>query len=448
MRKSIILIILLAISRIAVSQTQLDEYLAIGLKENLALKQKNISLEKSMIALKQARSYFLPSLNLVGNYITADGGRTISFPAGDLLNPVYSTLNQLTSSQNFPLVKNADVQFLPTNFYDARVHLTYPLLDANIHYNKSIRKQEIGLREYEVEIYKQELIKDIRQAYYSYCSSMDAIAVYNTAQDLVNQNLRVNQSLYRNGKSLKANVVRAESESENINFKIIEAKNASLSAKYYFNFLLNRPVTDSVIYEEQSLPETLLSSISTPPVTKGRSELFQIDAGLRIDSTVLRMNRNYFVPKLSTSLDLGSQASNFKFTPQSRYYLFALQLDFPIFNGKRYQYKIAETKLDIENRRLQKDLAEDQLQLSASIAQNNLKTAIALHQSSKKQLVSAQSYFHLIDKGYKEGVNSLIEFIDARNQLTTAELQVSINKNKILNAFADYQRETAISTIQ
>ncbi len=448
MRKSIILIFLLPISGIAISQTQLDEYLEMGLKENLVLKQKSISLERSMIALKQARSYFLPSLNLVGNYITADGGRTISFPAGDLLNPVYSTLNQLTNSQNFPLTKNADVQFLPTNFYDARVHLTYPILDANIRYNTSIKKQEIGVGEYEVEIYKQELIKDIRQAYYSYCSSIDAIAVYNAAQKLVSQNLRVNESLYRNGKSLKANVIRAESEAENINFKIIEAINSSLSAKYYFNFLLNRPLTDSVIYEDQSLPETLLLSISTSPVTENRSELFQLDAGLRIDSTVLKMNKNYFVPKLSTSLDLGSQASSFKFTPQSRYYLFALQLDFPIFNGKRYQYKIAETKLDIQNRRLQKDIAEDQLQLSASIAQNNLKTALALHHSSKKQLVSAQSYFHLIDKGYKEGVNSLIEFIDARNQLTTAELQVSINKNKVLNAFADYQRETAVSTIK
>ena len=448
MKKFNIGVLFLSISQSTFSQSQLDEYIAAGLKENLVLKEKNISVEKSVLALKDARSYFLPSLNFIGNYITADGGRTISFPAGDLLNPVYSTLNQLTSSQNFPQIRNADVPLLPNNFYDTRFRITYPLLNTDIHYNSSIKRQEIKLQQYEVEIYRQELIKDIKQAYYSYCSSVDAIDIFRNAQQLVNQNLKVNQSLQKNGKGLPANVIRAESEVENISSKIIEAQNISLSAKYHFNFLLNKPLADTVIYEKQTLPDELMASLSASPNTSGRSELFKIDAGIRLNNTVLKMNKSYFFPKLSTSLDLGSQASDFKFNNKSRYYLFALQLDVPLFNGNRNQYKIAQTKLDIKTLQLQKNFVSDQLQLSAGIAQNNLKSALALFQSSQKQLVSAKSYFNLIDKGFKEGINSLIEFIDARNQLTTAELQVSINQNKVLNAFAEYQRQTTNTTIK
>ena len=448
MRKLNIWMLFFSISQSAFSQSQLDEYIAAGLKENLVLKEKNISFEKSILALKDARSYFLPSLNFISNYITADGGRTISFPAGDLLNPVYSTLNQLTSSQNFPQIKNADVPLLPNNFYDARFRITYPLLNTDIYYNSSIKKQEIKLQQYEVEIYRQELIKDIKQAYYSYCSSVDAIDIFRNAQQLVNQNLKVNQSLQKNGKGLPANVIRAESEVENISSKIIEAQNISLSAKYYFNFLLNKPLTDTVIYEKQILPDELIASLSASPNTSGRSELFKIDAGIRLNSTVLKMNKSYFFPKLGTSFDLGSQASDFKFNNKSRYYLFALQLDVPLFNGNRNQYKIAQTRLDSKTLQLQKDFVSDQLQLSAGIAQNNLRSALALFQSSQKQLVSAKSYFNLIDKGFKEGINSLIEFIDARNQLTTAGLQVSINQNKVLNAFAEYQRQTTKTTIK
>ncbi len=448
MKKITLLILLLSIFQTAFPQTQLDAYITIGLKENLVLREKNISLEKSMLALKEARSYSLPSLNFIGNYITAEGGRTISFPAGDLLNPVYATLNQLTASQNFPQVKNADVQLLPNNFYDTRLHIAYPLLNSDIHYNNSIKKQEIKLQEYEVDIYKQELVRDIKQAYYSYCSSVDVIAIYQNAEQLANQNLKVNQSLQKNGKGLKANVIRAESEVENISSKIIEAQNTSRSAKYYFDFLLNKPLTDSVIFEKQPLPDTLLASLSAIPVVSGRGELFKINAGIRLDSTVLQMNRSYFLPKLSTSLDIGSQASDFKFNNKSRYYLFAVQLDVPIFNGYRNRYKIAQTKLDIKGLQLQKDRVSDQLQLSANIAQNNLKSAFALLQSAQKQLASAQSYFNLVDKGFKEGINSLIEFIDARNQLTNSELQVSINQNRVLNAFAEYQCQTVNTTIK
>ncbi len=443
-----ITVLVFMLSDFVFSQSQLEKYIAIGLKENLVLQEKSISLEKSMVALKDARSYFLPSLNFIGNYITAEGGRVISFPAGDLMNPVYSTLNQLTSSQNFPQIKNVNVQLFPKNFYDTKFRVTYSLINSDLYYNASVKKQEIKLQEYEVEIYRQELIKDIKLAYYNYCSSVNAIDIYENAENLANQNLKVNQSLQKNGKGLQANIVRAESEVENINSKIIEAKNISLATKYYFNFLLNKPLTDTVIYEPQPIPESLITSLLNSPVTSGRSELFKIDAGIKLTNTILKMNNNYFIPKLNTSLDLGSQASNFQFNDQSRYYFFMLQLDVPIFNGFRNQYKITQTKLDIKNIQLQKSLVSDQLQLEASITQNNVKSSLALFQSSQKQLASAQAYFNLIDKGFKEGVNSLIEFIDARNQLTAAQLQTSINQNKVLQAFAEYQRQTSNTLIK
>jgi outer membrane protein TolC len=68
--------------------------------------------------------------------------------------------------------------------------------------------------------------------------------------------------------------------------------------------------------------------------------------------------------------------------------------------------------------------------------------------SSEKQYQSASAYFGLIEKGYSEGINSLIEFMDARNQLTASEIQVKLNRYKVLSAYADLKRQTASSTIQ
>ncbi len=125
-----------------------------------------------------------------------------------------------------------------------------------------------------------------------------------------------------------------------------------------------------------------------------------------------------------------------------------MQLDIPIHNGNRNRFKIQQTQFDIKSSELQKTFVSTQLQMAAGVAQNNLKSAYATYQSSEKQLVSAKAYFNLIDKGFKEGINSLIEFVDARNQVTTAELQVNINRYKVLNQIAEYERQTTNSQIK
>ena len=116
MRKPLIpLLLLLNILMAARAQTPsatLDAYVAEGLQSNLALKGQNLSLEKSLRVLDEAKGLFLPTLDLNARYSLAAGGRTIEFPVGDLLNPVYGTLNQMTGSDRFPTLQNVNTPFL------------------------------------------------------------------------------------------------------------------------------------------------------------------------------------------------------------------------------------------------------------------------------------------------------------------------------------------------
>ncbi len=191
------------------AQEYLRKSIEEGLAGNLVMKQKNISLQQSLLALKEARSWYYPSAGFSGDYTWAEGGRTIAFPIGDLLNPVYSTLNQLTGTQNFPQVQNAEIQLMPRDFYDARIRIAYPLLNTDLHYNYKIKKQEIKLAEYEIETYKQELTREIETAYYNYCLAVDASKIFESALGLVRRNLQVNKSLVENGKGLPASVLAA-----------------------------------------------------------------------------------------------------------------------------------------------------------------------------------------------------------------------------------------------
>ena len=118
----------------------------------------------------------------------------------------------------------------------------------------------------------------------------------------------------------------------------------------------------------------------------------------------------------------------------------------PIFTGKRNLYKIRDAELDLKALEAKTIETNQQLQLAAFVSRNNSNTAFSNYTAAIKQEDAARSYFKLIDRGYKEGVNNYIEFLDARTQLTNASLYVNVCQYRFLSAVADLERQTASYT--
>ena len=108
----------------------LERYIRQSLDSNLALHQRNFDLQTSQLDLKRAQSLFYPQAGFSSQYTLAHGGRTQDIPVGDLLNSVYSTLNQLTGSNKFPQVPNQSIAFLPNDYHDTKLEISVPLVQA------------------------------------------------------------------------------------------------------------------------------------------------------------------------------------------------------------------------------------------------------------------------------------------------------------------------------
>ncbi len=427
------------------AQQVLDEYIEVGLKNNIVLQQKTISLEKAMLSLKIANGMFTPSLNLLGNFINGVGGRSISFPVGDLLNPVYGTLNQLTGSDNFPQIENVTTNFLPKDFYDVRARASMPILNTDLIYNRKIRQDQILLQEFEVTIYKRELVRNIKVAYFTYLGAREGVFIYQSARTRAMEGKRVNESLLANGKGLPAYVLRSESEIENIKAQLVDAERQVENAQLYINFLLNRN-PDEAITSTFSATENLLNAsllIQEPVSVQKREELIQIETLKELNENILSMNKLFWSPKISGFVDMGAQAENLKYNSNANYYLIGVQLDMPLFAGFTNRNKISQSRLEIKTTELSVQQVNRQLTMSTQISKNALVSAYQNYQSAQKQLEATQSYNRLIEKGYKEGVNTFIEAVDARNQLTSAQLLVTLNQYRVLIAEASLERETA-----
>lgn len=431
---------------LAKAQTVLEQYIQEGLENNLVLKEKSIELERSLLALKDAKSYFLPSLDFGASYTLANGGRTIGFPVGDLLNPVYSTLNQLTGSNAFPQLENVSEQLLPDNFYDARFRASMPIVNTDLIYQRQIREKQVMLSEYEVQIYQANLVQDIKLAYYNFCTAHTAIEVILSSRELVERNLRDNRSLLENGKGLPSSVLRAESEVENINALLIDAESRKRNAAHYVNFLLNKPQDSPVRFEEQQADIAALAELMGENDLSTRPEILQMQTAESIQETAIKAGKSYWIPKFSTYADLGSQSFDWAFDQESRYALWGFSLSVPIFQGGRNRNQIYRSELGLRSVQTQKDLLSDKLELDLNLTKNEVRANQAALRSAEKKLESSAAYFRLIDRGFREGANSLIEFMDARSQLTQASLQKTINSYNLLKSMAQLERQLLIQT--
>jgi outer membrane protein TolC len=440
--KIIVNFAILCFGYLGYSQSRLDSYIETGLKNNEVIKQHNFDINKSMYALKEARSLFYPTVSLNGSYTKAEGGRTIDIPIGDMLNPVYSTLNQITNSNAFPTLENQSVLINPDNFYDARIHTTMPLLNYEIIYNKRIKNQQTSLQKIELEIYQRELVKDIKIAYYKYLQSVEGIKIYQDALALVKENQRVNQSLFRNDKINRTAVLRSDNEVIRIQANLEVAKQISNNAKSYFNFLLNEKLDTAIETDEsEALPIDALSEN-----TQNREELQKLTQVKEINDNVSKLTQSYWIPKVNGFADFGIQDFDFKVDQQSRYYFAGVGLEWNIFSGNKNKFKLKQVEEDSKKISSQIDNVKQQLLLQFQVSQNNLKSALEQFYADRKQKESAKKYNDDITKLYKEGQAIYIELLDAQNQWVNAQLNTNIALYNSWIAFAELERANATFT--
>lgn len=444
MIKKTLTLTLIFLGYLGYSQSKLDSYIEVGLKNNEVIKQHNFDINKSMYALKEARSLFYPTVSLNGSYTKAEGGRTIDIPIGDMLNPVYNTLNQITNSNAFPTLENQSVLINPDNFYDAKIHTTMPLLNFEIIYNKRIKNQQTSLQKIELEIYQRELVKEIKIAYYKYLQSVEGIKIYQDALALVKENQRVNKSLFKNEKINRTAVLRSDNEVIRIQANLETAKQNSNNAQSYFNFLLNENL-DTVIEvdENEALPIDAVSEN-----TQNREELQKLTQAKEINDNVSKLTQSYWFPKINGFADFGIQDFDFEVNKQSRYYFAGVGLEWNIFSGNKNKFKFKQTEEDSKKISSQIDNVKQQLLLQFQVSQNNLKSALEQFYADKNQKESAKKYNEDITKLYKEGQAIYIELLDAQNQWVNAQLSTNIALYNSWIAFAELERANATFTFK
>ncbi len=427
MKTNLIIFATIFSAKILAQSPVIEQYIAEGIANNQSLKQQKFQLQKSIYQLEEAKTLFRPNINLNTTYSTAAGGRNISFPVGDLINPIYSTLNLLTPA-NFPKfpegqIPNVNEQLVPKNFYDARIKTQMPLFNAEIKYNQKIKQQQLGIQEAEIQVFKRELVKEIKVAYFNFMKASEALKIYANAKKLLAETERVNKSLIKNEIANQMVLTKTQNEQARLEAETLNAQNNLINSATYFNFLLNKPFENEIVIDSTYSKITADYKVNSNGI---REELLKLKAAIEVNETLLAMNKAYRKPKIGTILDVGSQGSLKDINAKNPFLLFGLSLDLPIYAGGRNKLKILQQEQEVLALAEQEKTIKNQLFLQAEIANNNLKNQINQLPAKQYQVITAKKYHADILKKYKEGQINYVELFEAQTQILNAELQNTI----------------------
>lgn len=401
----------------------LDNYVEEAVKSNLALQQQQINLEKNVAALQEAKALFLPTLDLDARYSRAAGGRLIEFPIGDILNPVYGTLNQLTESNQFPTLNNEAIPFLRPQEHETRLRFMQPILQPGILYNYQIRHTQVDVQSNAVAVYKRQLEADIRSSYYTYLKTIRVIDLYKKVRGLQQENIAFNEKLFKNDKITYDVIYASRADLSETELKLAEAEKNRKVATAYFNFLLNRSLDTNIqvdtvyTFKNVLVPgEDELIALSL----QNREELKQVNSGIVASEQNVKLNRSRALPTLNLVVDYGFQGTRYSFTSNDDYVQGSLLLNWRIFGGMQNRSRIAQATLDKQRLQTQQRELQNQIKLQVTTAAENMKVARQSIQTTTERLESARKYFSIVNKKYREGAALYIEYLSALTTLTNA----------------------------
>jgi len=433
----------------------LEAYIQEALESNVALAQKNLSYEKSLLALKEARAMFFPTLGLKARYTMAAGGRTFVIPTGDLMNPVFSNLNLINSIgkatdpsypdlPEYPELQNEEVKFLRSREHETKIEMVFPIFNAAILNNHRLKATMAEMEKISVEVYKRELVKEVKVAYFNYLKAREGVALFQNTLELVEEHLRTTQSLFKHQKITIDGVYAAEAQVKEVELQLSEAQKNQAVAQAYFNFLLNRNYNAPI----EPMPPGALEShaISLPHARQmafqGREELQQLNYALTLADQKINLDKGNYLPSLSLVGDYGFQGENYSFTRDDDFMMGSLVLSWNIFN-RPTKYKVEQSKIEREIIVQKKEETWRQIGIQVVQAYYELEAAAKRIELAKAQKEAAQKAFRLVNKKYKQGQANRVEFTDARTRMTNASQQLIIAQYDYQIRLAEFGRAIA-----
>ncbi len=383
----------------------LEDCIRIGLDNSKTLKISGSKIISAKERLNEIKTAQLPSLKLNASYTR--------------LSPVDPF--QIGSMQISPSILNN---------YTARITLTQPLYTGNrLSSNTELNEFNSLAAETDYLKDKNQLILDIKVAYWNYAKSLKVKETIEKNIIQVKSRLQDLENLYNNGLATNNEVLKVRVQLSNFEILLLDASNNIDISLYNLNNVLGVAVNTKfepkaiIEFKHPEIPK-LEDLIKTSK--ERRSDLKSLDYRIKSGQAGITLSKSGWFPQLNFSANYLYANPNSRVFPSVEKFKgtwdLGITLSYDIWNWKLTSYQTKQAEANLEQTKIAKEVTENNIDLEVSQNYKSLLSVTAKMKLTKETVEQAKENYRVTSEKYKSGLLLNSEVVDAETSLLLAEI--------------------------
>jgi outer membrane protein TolC len=413
-------------------EVNLEEAVEIALSESPTIQIADQEIARVDYSKKAAWQGLLPTLDGTGQY-------------GKYLDPASMGLAGM-------VIKS------PTDWNASfGLQLGLPLIAPSLWKSIQLTELEMQMAVEKARASKITLRNDVTKAYYQILLAQDSYKVLQEGYELAKKNYDEAKKRFELGVAAEYDYISAEVQMTNLQPNLLQVENGITQAKLYLKVLMG---------VDMSVPLTVKGNLNDfenevfglngkrDIELNNNTDLKQLEIQqLQLDKS-LQLQRTQLMPTLAAfgQYTYAGQKNNagYSFMNPDQYneatttwfgqgLIVGLQLNVPIFHLGN-NTKLKQTKIQINQLKIQRDYAESQLSVQARTALDNMDKAVKQVNAAKNAAALSQKAYDISAKRYETGMGIMIELQNAALAVTQSRLSYQQAISDYLTAKADYEK--------
>lgn len=403
------LIILLFLSALLYGQevkvVSLEDCIKIGLDNSKTLKISKSKVLSAKERLNEIKTAQLPTLRLSSSY--------------SRLSPVDPF--QIGSMQISPSILDN---------YSARLTLSQPLFTGNrLSSNTELTEFNSLAAETDYSKDKNQLILDIKVAYWNYAKSLKVKETLEKNIIQVKSRLADLENLYNNGLATNNEVLKVKVQLSNFEILLLDATNNIDISLFNLNNTLGIPVNTklepkAIIELKQPLVPKLDDLIKESK--RNRSDLKSLDYRIKSGEAGISLSKAGWYPQLNFNANYLYANPNSRIFPSVEKFKgtwdLGITLTYDIWNWKVTSYQTRQAEANLDQIKIAKEITENNIDLEVNQNYKSLISVSAKMKLTKETVEQAQENYRVTTEKYKSGLLLNSEVVDAETSLLLAEI--------------------------
>lgn len=380
---------------------KLSEAVGLALEQNRSLLQEREGRNVARGRIQASYAEALPSLALTGGYLRRDEEMGTTTSAGE---------------------------YIPTRYqdqYNAGLKLEQPLFNGRIGAALRAAKLYGEWTEAGIRAATEAVQRETTRAYYAAVLSGHLLEVNQAALETAERQQTDAQARRRQGMASNYDELRAEVEVSNFRAQVLQARNdKDVAYTTLYRLIGASPESEAQLADEvPRVEEEIDFAAAARQALERRADLAEAEYALRMQRESVAIAKGRYLPEVSGYVSQAWANPDPHDSSQNDWgdeWQAGVQLNLPLFDGLDRRGTLIQERAKL--RQLEIALQDTEEQAVSEIRQGvlSLKTAAEFAHSQSQNLATAKEALRLVETGLKEGQNSPVEVMDARQAVTKA----------------------------